>query len=376
MKHFFRRHEPRPSGRGFGSRAVLVAALAVSIALHVVAGFWPVEFDELPATPTLTATLLELPPPPAAVVATATPEPKHKPKRKPRKRATPAPPPVLAPEQSQPQLPEPEPDPTLAAAGPVPESAATGDDARSVPTEAPAPPTSEAEAVAQEPASPAPELAAAKTLPPRVDLVYRGFIGTRGFFVGDATYRLEHADNHYTISTIGQARGLAALFFRGQGKITSRGSITPNGLQPDVYSVERIGTHQAERATFDWNSGTVSLKDDKTVPIELPTYDPMAMMWQFYFAPPERQTVQFNIVTTRRLYHYSFRRASNETIELSFGPVETQVWKRESGDGAIDATVWLAPSLHFVAAKLRLSSERGTVEALLDSIHVDEATPQ
>ena len=48
-------------------------------------------------------------------------------------------------------------------------------------------------------------------LPPRIDLAYRGFLGTRGFFIGDAVYRLEHSANQYKISTVGEARGLAAL---------------------------------------------------------------------------------------------------------------------------------------------------------------------
>src|SRR6185437_8591103 len=51
----------------------------------------------------------------------------------------------------------------------------------------------------------------AVSLPPRVDLAYRVFLGTRGFMIGDATYRFEHDGNRYRISTVGEARGLAAL---------------------------------------------------------------------------------------------------------------------------------------------------------------------
>ena len=72
----------------------------------------------------------------------------------------------------------------------------------------------------------------AKDLPPRVDLAYKVFFGTRGFLIGDAMYRFEHADNRYRIATVGEARGLAALVLRGQGKLESRGRITADGLQP------------------------------------------------------------------------------------------------------------------------------------------------
>ena len=55
-------------------------------------------------------------------------------------------------------------------------------------------------------------------------------------------------------------------------------------------------------------------------------------------------------------------RDGGETVTLPFGDVETQIWRRLNGDGAIEAQVWLAPSLHFVAVKVRLSNARATVE--------------
>ena len=43
---------------------------------------------------------------------------------------------------------------------------------------------------------------------------------------------------------------------------------------------------------------------------------------------------------------------------------------------ALAARVWLAPSLHHVMVKMRLSNGRLTGEALLDSIRVDETVAQ
>ncbi len=49
---------------------------------------------------------------------------------------------------------------------------------------------------------------------------------------------------------------------------------------------------------------------------------------------------------------------------------------RSPRPGGLEAQIWLAPSLHYVAVKVRLSNDRATVEALLDSIHVDETIAQ
>ena len=323
---------------------VLALALTASLSVHLALTQWPLPPPhEVDSPPPLTATITELPPPPAPPVSKPAPKPRKRPAV-----ATSAAPAIAT-----------EPPPTMPAA----EAAQTPPESAPVLAEAP---LDEPVAVSK------PEAPQPKQLPPRIDLAYRAFLGTRGFFIGEAVYRLEHEANQYTISTVAEARGLVALFFPGQAKARSEGAITNAGLQPNSYSIERTVNYRRESATFDWETGMVLLNDDKAAPLEMPTFDPLVVLWQFYFAPPEQDVAQFNIATTRRIYHYSFKRAGTETLTLPFGEIETEVWRRQSGDGSIDAQVWLAPSLHFVVAKLRLSNDRATVEALLDSIRVDD----
>ena len=332
-------------------RGVLGAALLASLLAHLIIAALPQPPAAAPEpVPMLSATITAMPPPPAPVAKRAMP------KRKPK-------PPAAAPAT-----------PVLAA--PSSESASQIADAvQPEPASEPAPvvapaPTEEAVAVAPNDASTTPQL------PPRIELVYRGFLGTQGFFIGDAVYRLEHSDNQYSITTVGQARGLAALFFRGEGRLSSTGTITSGGLQPNLYTAERTSDGRHEVATFDWETGVVLLNDNKTAGLELPTFDPLAVLWQFYFAPPQQEEAEFNVATTRRVYHSRFRRVGMETVALPFGEVETQVWERTGGDGNLSARVWLAPSLHHVMVKMRLSNGRITGEALLDSIRVDETVAQ
>jgi hypothetical protein len=258
-----------------------------------------------------------------------------------------------------------------AASSPVlaPEAASPGEAI----SESPSPVTETPPAIADA-APPAPPVV--PTLPPRIELVYRGFLGTQGFFIGDAVYRLEHTDSQYTITTVAQARGLAALFLHGEGRLSSTGTITREGLQPSLYTAERTSDGRHEVATFDWETGVVLLNDHKTAALEIPTLDPLAALWQFYFAPPEQDEAQFNVATTRRVYHSRFRKVGVESVQLGFGEVETQVWERTEGDGNLTARVWLAPSLHHVMVKMRLSNGRITGEALLDSIRVDDTVAQ
>jgi hypothetical protein len=333
---------------GTRPRVILTLAFVASVLLHLAITQWDVRFsDPIEDLPPLSATITELPPPPAPVAAA-------RPTLKPRRQ-------------------------TRAATATAPEVVAQAEPA--VETSAPAAPPAEMP-VAAAPALDEPVVSATeiqplpKQLPPRIDLAYRAFLGTRGFFVGDAVYRLEHTANQYKISTVGEARGLAALLFRGQGKATSEGAITASGLQPNSYTTERTSINRRESATFDWETGMVQLTDDKFLPLELPTFDPLTVLWQFYFAPPGKDDAEFNVATTRKIYHSVFHRVGVETVTLPFGDVEAEIWRRQSGDGGIEAQIWLAPSLHFVAVKIRMSNDRATVEALLDSIHVDETVAQ
>ena len=346
--------ERRPAPR------VLALAALASLAVHIALLQSTIRLPDRVEEPVpLQATITELPPPPAPAetVAPRPPKPKHR-------RVVRAAPPVRV-ESPDPEL--------LAAATPAPTPSPTIAESAAIPLESPdaVPPPPLEETI-----PPAPSLAPPRELPPRIDLAYRAFLGTRGFLIGDAVYRLEHSGSQYRISTVGEARGLAALLFPGEARARSEGAITADGLQPVSYSVERTSGNRREAASFDWESGMVQLNGDQSAPLELPTFDPLVVLWQFYFAPPAQDETEFNIATTRKVYHVTFRRVGTEKITLPFGDVDTEVWKRVDADSTIQAQVWLAPSLRYVAVKLRLSNARATVEGLLDSIRVDDTVAQ
>jgi len=328
------------------ARRVLWLALALSILVHVAWSLWPADLPQTPEDKVLTATLTEMPAPPPPAAQPAPP----KPRPKPRRHAAP-PPPAPAP------APAPE---AMAANEPPAQEAAPS--AEAPVAEAPAPVAIEA------PLAPPP----AKVLPPRLDLAYKVYLGTQGFLIGEATYRFEHKGNQYRISTVAEARGLAALFVRGRGKVESRGLITAQGLQPLEFAVERGSSDRRESAQFDWESGVVTLFDDKTAPLEPPSYDPMTLMWQAYFTPPEAAVQTLNLVTTRRIFNYTIEREGTERITWAQGEVDTERWHRRSEDGKVDAYFWVSPEMHYALVKMRVTATaRGTVEAVLDAIEVD-----
>lgn len=334
-------------GIGPRTRRALAIALALSLTVHFGLTFWPTSLRETPDSTPLTATLTEMPPPPAAAAKSAA-KPKPRPKRV---APVSAPAPVEVPPEAA--------DALAASESEVAESTV----ANNVES-----------AVVVEPQVIPGALVTAPVLPPRVDLAYNVYYGTHGFLIGEAVYRFEHTDNQYRIVTVGKARGLAALILRGQGKVRSRGLITATGLQTLEFEVERGGPDRRESAIFDWEAGIVNMHDNKTAALDLPTFDPMTIMWQFYFTPPTADVVSFSLATPRRMTRYTVTREETEQIEWAQGTVDAERWHRRSDDGKTDAYVWLAPALRYIPVKMRVvNTNRGTVEVLLSSIRIDEA---
>jgi len=328
---------------------VLATALVGSLALHLAVTLWPVDVDDANLPTVLTATITEVPPPPAPAVGTPAPAPKP-----------------ARPRKTSPLVPL---DPATAAAPSTPDVAPTVD----VPNDATMPIAELPPVLAETQAPSAPPTPPSiKTLPARVELAYRVYFGV-GVYIGDASYRFEHANGRYKVATVGEARGLAALVLRGQGKVEVRGLITPAGLQPWELSVERGSSDRREVATLDWESGIATLHEDKTAALELPTLDPLSLMWQFYFAPPTQADQSFTLVTTRRVFKINVTREGSDVVEWPYGRVEAERWHRTSDDGRTESVVWLAPSLRYLPIKMRVTNTlRGTIEVVLAAIRVDD----
>ena len=343
-------------------RPALLVALFASLVLHVVWSLWPVAFDVAPPPPPLSVTLETMPAPPPA-----------------------APPPVAAPTASSTPQPAPKPKRVVRATRHVERTPAIGESipAAGEPTPAiakPIAPHVPAPAAAPTPnvviGPPADDAKPPVVLPPRLDLAYKVFFGTHGFMIGEATYRFEHTGDRYRISTIGQARGLAALIVHGTGKVESRGRITPDGLKPYEFAIERGSADKREVALFDWDARDVVLHDGTMAPLEAPAFDPLTILWQPYFSPPSGDDQTFSLATTRRVARYTLSLEGEETIAWHDDNVPTQRWHERSDDGKNEGWFWLAPSMHYIPLKMRVTrTSRGTLEVLLDSIRADESSP-
>ena len=324
---------------------LFTTALLVSLALHLlflasVGSWWISPAEEIPFP--IEASLVV--PEPVAPPAAAKP-----PAPRPRPRAIPVP----APEAAAASAPVPPP-PALAAPTETPPPAAPP---VPTPAEMPAPPPEPAA-----PAAPAlrPALPPAlRELPARLDLKYRLQAGEGGFNVGQAITTWQVRDGRYSLVSILQASGLAALFVSGKVVQTSEGRVTPGGLQPEQYWLARNQRRQ-DTARFDWPQQRLVLGGSGA---ELPAASQDLLSFPFHLALTVDESVRelsLWVTNGRKLHDYLFRNLGRERLPLEEGEIEAlHLQGSRVGEGTLD--VWLAPSRHWLPVRIRTLDQKGKV---------------
>jgi hypothetical protein len=80
--------------------------------------------------------------------------------------------------------------------------------------------------------------------------------------------------------------------------------------------------------------------------------------------PPVDDTQTLSVATTRRLGRYSITREGTELIPWHTARSRPSAGIERASDGKTDGYVWIAPSLHYIPVKMRVTAtNRGTLEA-------------
>lgn len=171
----------------------------------------------------------------------------------------------------------------------------------------------------------------------------------------------QHDGSHY------QARQEIKVLFLGSRTQTSSGTITANGLQPLQFA-DRSRREQV--AYFDYGQGVVRFNTDIPEAVLLSgTQDRLSVFIQIgalLAAAPERYRtgtrLQIATVGGRSTDRWTFRIEGTETLELPIGPMGTlklQRLPRDAQDDEQQAELWLAPSLDYLPARIRLAQGQG-----------------
>ena len=323
-------------------------ALAISLLLHasLLGGLnWSLpRWQAAPELPPIEARLMPVqpevtPPPPAARPA---PRP-HRPKPAPM----PEPPVEAVAETAMPEAAAPDPEPGMMT--PVVEPPVAAAEVEPVP-------------------APVAALPPLNALPDRLDLHYQV---SYGLAAGEQTLLWVNEGEHYTITSVAAATGLTSVFYSGRFVQTSRGRITPRGLQPEEFWDQRGSKRSSAR--FDAANNTLTLTPAQGAPRHF-TYqdgvqDALSLFFQLVLtAPPPEGKLSFEVFNGKKLRNYAYEVRGEEMLETALGALNTLHLARVTdGDGRFEA--WLAIDRHYLPVRVLRSDDKGyEMELRLQSI--------
>lgn len=332
-----------------GRRAAALALL-VSLGLHalLLSGLHglPASAPSLPRVHVVNARLLIEPPPPAP---RATPAPAPAPRPKPVR--APAPAAAL-----------PVPVEQVAAALPADTSGTTHvADAIVTPSLMPA-----ADPVAAPVPPPLAETASGpplNTLPARLDLRFSVHYGLAS---GEQTLVWINEGGRYTLTSVAAATGFTGVLYRGRFVQTSRGRITPQGLQPEEFWDQR-GDKRAS-ARLDAAGGQVSLTtasgEVRHFVHQAGMQDALSLFLQLALtAPPPEGALRFAVFNGKKVRDYVFAVRGTVELDTALGPLRALHLVRE-GNPDEEFEAWLAIDRHYLPVRVRKSDDKGNVMEL------------
>ncbi|ATE59233.1 DUF3108 domain-containing protein [Thauera sinica] len=334
-------------------RRTAIAALGISVLLHgaLLAGgdlaFAPRVEPELP--PVMQARLIEpppvavpapVPPAPAAAAPQARPVPKPRPPAKPKAPPAPAPVALAAPTATQSDAMPDAPSGAAEPSAPVPEEAAD------VPAEmAAADEGVRADAVD------------AEGWPDRGSIVFRVFMGDKGFEVGQARHQWSHDEHSYRMETLLQTTGLVGLMRSLHYVQRSEGELGPQGLKPLRFTVEQ-GGKRPESAEFDWAGGRVSIRRDgrerRSADIRPGDQDVLSLWHQIGIVGAAGLPKTITVVSNKGAKPALLEAVGSENARLPIGRLDTLHLRAQASDGSLTIDIWLAKNYGMLPVRIRL----------------------
>lgn len=319
-------------------------ALVASALIHLAALMNPAwelpDLDSADTAPPLDAVIAPPPAPrPRVAAAYASPHPRHAPRPR---AATPA------------AAPEPPPATVAAATEPNPAT----EEAAVLPA-----PTFEPLAPAA-PAAAAPAAAAVPiALPNKGRMRFVITRGENGLIVGQSVNTWEHDSINYTLKSVTETTGLAAIFKPARVVQESHGEVTSAGLRPLEFRNERKGGTDA--AQFDWTSHVVSYAG-RADPLTEGTQDMLSMYYQLVLlvaqanpASAPELPLELSIATGRKLERYRFELVGEESLIYQGTAYRTLHLQTQSGGDIIE--LWVAHGMPGMPLKIRFTDRKGEI---------------
>jgi len=212
-------------------------------------------------------------------------------------------------------------------------------------------------------------------LPQYAQLTFAVNKGTSSFRVGETIHTLEIKDGRYVLKAKTTTVGLAKLIKDYELDQYSNGTYDRHGLQPDMFTEERIDGSETQRYTAELNHQTQRASFSNGAKMTLPpkTQDILSIMYQF---PPLAHTeiASVSICNSKKIEHYDFAISADEEIDTPLGKLLAVRLRKLHGPNEEGLEIWLARKYRLLPVKMRFIEKNGDIvgEAVITDIRVSE----
>ena len=224
--------------------------------------------------------------------------------------------------------------------------------------DSPAPPaTATAETVSTTPL-------AIRHLPEHLRLRFAVLYGDDGFKLGTTTYTWKAADGRYSLMSVAQASGLAALVMNGNVVNSSEGRITRQGLMPEHFWISRKNERK-EFAQFDWPGQRLELPEGRVEALPAQAQDILSFVFHLAMTA-SNGTWNLAVSNGKNLKDYRFSVVGIERMEVMGKPADTlHLQGVHKNEGNTD--VWLGMNAGWLPVRIRNVDAKGKtiVQSLL-----------
>jgi hypothetical protein len=241
---------------------------------------------------------------------------------------------------------------------------------------APAPKTPDSAPVATEAlVSTANKASERPPLPKHAQLTFDINKGTSRFRVGETIHTLDINDGRYVLTAKTTTVGLAKLFKSYELNQYSNGSYDKYGLQPELFTEERIDRIGTQRNAVEFDHVEQRARFSNGVEAALPpeTQDILSVMYQF---PPLRgvEITSVSVSNGRKIEQYAFEIATDLEIDTPLGKLLTVRLRKMHGPNEEGLEIWLAREYRLFPVKIRFIEKNGEItgEAVISDIRVSE----
>lgn len=170
--------------------------------------------------------------------------------------------------------------------------------------------------------------------------------------------------DQYRIESITKPYGLFALLKHETIHVVSTGTVTAQGLRPQVFDYKREhDTDKNTHADFDWQAGKITLTDHvgtRTAPLHAGTQDRLSAMYQFMFLKLAHSAkLKFDMTNGSKVDDYYYVVTPGRHATVPFGTFQTLYLASPPRSNGGRTEIWLAEKLDNLPCKMVITEGNG-----------------